>query len=75
MLIEGRPAWRAGPDLHACPQVEATVVPHVGGTVAIGSTTVLINGLPAARMGDSIIESGGPPNNIVAGCMTVIIGP
>ncbi|NIV72543.1 MAG: hypothetical protein GWN44_07650, partial [Calditrichae bacterium] len=48
-------------------------VPHVGGVVAMGSTTVLINNLPAARQGDQIVESG-PPNAIVIGEPTVIIG-
>lgn len=74
VLIEGKPAWRAGPDIHACPLTSGPV-PHVGGPVAMGSTTVFINGLPAARMGDSIVESGGPLNSIALGSMTVIIGP
>jgi uncharacterized Zn-binding protein involved in type VI secretion len=39
----------------------------------VGSATVLINNLPAARMGDMIAESG-PPNTIVMGEMTVLIG-
>lgn len=73
MLIAGMPAWRAGADMHACPQVTG-VVPHVGGMVAMGSTTVLIGGLPAARMGDSIVEAAGPPNSIVMGATTVLIG-
>jgi uncharacterized Zn-binding protein involved in type VI secretion len=47
----------------------------MGGTVAMGSTTVLINGLPAVRMEDSIVESGGPPNSIVLGSLKVLIGP
>jgi uncharacterized Zn-binding protein involved in type VI secretion len=42
--------------------------------VAMGSTTVLIGGLPAARMGDSIVEAAGPPNSIVMGATTVLIG-
>ncbi|MBN2251474.1 MAG: PAAR domain-containing protein, partial [Candidatus Altiarchaeota archaeon] len=66
------PAWRAGPDFHACPQMTG-VVPHVGGTVAFGSATVLINGLPAVRQGDMVVESG-PPNTIAVGEMTVLIG-
>jgi uncharacterized Zn-binding protein involved in type VI secretion len=49
------------------------VVPHVGGVVAVGSATVLINNLPAARQGDMVTESG-PPNSIAMGEMTVIIG-
>ena len=40
--------------------------PHVGGTVAVGSLTVLIGGLPAARQGDAVMEAGGP-NAIAAG--------
>jgi uncharacterized Zn-binding protein involved in type VI secretion len=35
--------------------------------------TVFINNQPAARMGDTIIEAGGP-NPIAAGEPTVIIG-
>jgi len=69
------PAWRVGSDFHACPQVIPPAIPHVGGMVAMGSTTVLIGGLPAARMGDTIVEAAGPPNSIVMGCMTVLIGP
>lgn len=72
VLIGRMPAWRATVDTHACPLVTG-VVPHTGGVVARGSTTVRINGLPAARQGDSIVESG-PPNAIAAGCLTVIIG-
>lgn len=73
VLIGGMPAWRAGSDFHACPLVNGTV-PHVGGTVVVGSATVLIGGLPAARQGDMITEAGGGPNSIVMGCPTVIIG-
>ncbi len=72
VLIGGMPAWRAAADFHACPLV-TVLVPHVGGMVAMGSMTVLINNLPAARQGDMIVESG-PPNSIVMGCPTVIIG-
>jgi len=66
------PAWRAAADFHACPLVNG-VQPHVGGTVAVGSTTVLIGGLFAARQGDIIVEPGGP-NTIVVGEPTVLIG-
>ena len=72
VLIAGQPAWRAGSDLHACPLVNG-LQPHVGGTVAVGSPTVLIGGLPAARQMDVIIEPGGP-NAIAAGAPTVLIG-
>jgi uncharacterized Zn-binding protein involved in type VI secretion len=66
------PAWRVGMDFHACPLLTA-LVPHVGGMVAVGSMTVLINNMPAARQGDMIVESG-PPNSIAMGCPTVMIG-
>ncbi len=72
VLIGGMPAWRATADFHTCPLVTG-VVPHVGGVVAMGSVTVLINNLPAARQGDTIVEAG-PPNTIAMGCPTVIIG-
>ncbi len=72
VLIGGMPAWRASLDFHACPLVSGTV-PHVGGVIAAGSATVLINNMPAARMGDMITESG-PPNTITLGDSTVLIG-
>jgi uncharacterized Zn-binding protein involved in type VI secretion len=49
------------------------VKPHVGGVVAVGSMTVLINDLPAARQGDMVTEASAP-NTIVMGCTTVMIG-
>ncbi|WP_250460699.1 PAAR domain-containing protein [Microbulbifer litoralis] len=39
-------------------------------TIAMGSTTVMIQGKPAARMGDSTAHGG----KIVVGCPTVLIG-
>ena len=72
VLIKGKPAWRAGSDAHACPLSDGPK-PHVGGTVAVGSPTVSIGGLPAARQGDQVIEAG-PPNAIAAGEPTVMIG-
>jgi uncharacterized Zn-binding protein involved in type VI secretion len=72
VLIAGKPAWRAGSDIHLCPLVNG-VQPHVGGSVAMGSATVFIGGLPAARQGDIIVEPGGP-NSIAVGEPTVLIG-
>ena len=72
VLIGGMPAWRATADFHTCPLLTGTV-PHVGGVVAMGSVTVMINHMPAARQGDMITESG-PPNTIAMGCPTVMIG-
>src|SRR5437763_920570 len=72
VLIGNLPAWRATSDTHACPLVDG-VKPHVGGVVTMGSMTVLINDLPAARQGDMITEAAAP-NSIVMGCATVLIG-
>ena len=73
VLIGGQPAARVG-DLHVCPMVTG-VVPHVGGPILPpGSPTVLIGGMPAARLGD-MATCTGPPDSIVMGCMTVMIGP
>ncbi len=72
VLIGGMPAWRAGSDMHTCPLSNGPV-PHVGGVAPIGSMTVMINSLPAARQGDQIVEVG-PPNAIAMGCPTVMIG-
>jgi uncharacterized Zn-binding protein involved in type VI secretion len=76
VLIGGQPAWRASIDLHVCPLVSGTV-PHVGGVVGGvvpgGSTTVLINNMPAARKDDIIVESG-ITNSIASGELSVDIG-
>lgn len=71
VLIGGAPAARMG-DMHTCPLVTG-LVPHVGGPIILGSATVLIMGQPAARMGD-IITCTGPPDTIMMGCPTVLIG-
>jgi uncharacterized Zn-binding protein involved in type VI secretion len=72
VFIAGRPAWRATADMHACPLVDG-LKPHVGGVVAVGSLTVNIGGLPAARQGDFVVEAGAP-NAIAMGAPTVMIG-
>ena len=72
VLIGGKPAWRAVSDVHACPLSDG-LKPHVGGVVAVGSVTVLINGLPAARQGDQVVEASAP-NPIALGELTVLIG-
>jgi uncharacterized Zn-binding protein involved in type VI secretion len=73
VLIAGQPAWRSGADTHACPLVDPPGKPHVGGVIAVGSVTVMIGGLPAARQGDLIVEVGAP-NAIAVGAPTVTIG-
>jgi len=47
------------------------IVPHVGGPILPpGAVTVLIGGLPAARVGD-MATCVGPPDTIVLGSFTV----
>jgi uncharacterized Zn-binding protein involved in type VI secretion len=63
-------------DMHTCPMQTPGLppIPHVGGPViGPGAPTVLIGGLPAAVMGDSLICVG-PPDSIVKGSATVMIG-
>jgi uncharacterized Zn-binding protein involved in type VI secretion len=67
----------SGTDIHLC----ATFIPppiHGPGVVINGSQTVLINGKPACRMGDMILEANLLaniiPNIITGGFPTVLIG-
>ena len=62
----------ASADQHACTVVKV-VIPDGTGVVINGSSTVLINGLPACRMGDTILETTSV-NTIAAGEPTVLIG-
>jgi len=66
-----KPQARIG-DMHVCPMVTG-LVPHVGGPIALGCFTVLVGGLPAARMGDMAVCVG-PPDAIALGSATVMIG-
>ncbi|WP_288426309.1 PAAR domain-containing protein [uncultured Spirosoma sp.] len=60
-------------DMHTCPMTTGPV-PHVGGPiVGPGSPQVLIGGLPAARVGDSLVCVG-PPDSVIKGSATVLIG-
>jgi uncharacterized Zn-binding protein involved in type VI secretion len=72
MLVEVLmpPAARIG-DHHVCPMVTGTV-PHVGGPIAMGAPTVLIGGMPAARVGDMAVCNG-PPDAVAMGSGTVMI--
>ena len=63
-------------DMHVCPMATPGLppIPHVGGPiVGPGVPTVLINGMPAAVLGDMCICVG-PPDSIVSGSATVMIG-
>ncbi len=67
------PAARAT-DMHTCPMLTPALSPHVGGPILPpGEPTVLIGGLPAARVGDQAVCAG-PPDTIAAGSGTVMIG-
>jgi uncharacterized Zn-binding protein involved in type VI secretion len=60
-------------DMHTCPMTDGPV-PHVGGPILPpGCVTVLIGGLPAARITDQATCTG-PPDVIVRGSATVLIG-
>lgn len=67
------PAARIG-DMHTCPMQTPAPSPHVGGPITPpGEPTVLIGGMPAAKVGDMAVCAG-PPDSIVAGSTTVLIG-
>jgi len=61
-------------DFHQCPLSTPAVpvpIPHVGGpVVGPGAPTVLIGGLPAAKVGDLALCVG-PPDAVVKGSATV----
>ena len=62
--------------MHTCPMVTPGTppVPHVGGPILPpGCPTVLIGGMPAARVGD-MATCVGPPDSIAKGSVTVLIG-
>ncbi|MGB5944070.1 MAG: PAAR domain-containing protein [Leeuwenhoekiella sp.] len=60
-------------DNHICPMLNPGAVPHVGGPILPpGASTVLIGGIPAAKVGDMAVCTG-PPDSIVMGSGTVFI--
>jgi uncharacterized Zn-binding protein involved in type VI secretion len=63
----------AGADIHSC-CTPLPIPPHGPGVIIDGSKTVMIDNLPACRVGDTILEAVGPPNKVANGCETVIIG-
>jgi uncharacterized Zn-binding protein involved in type VI secretion len=72
VLIGKKPASRIT-DMHVCPMVTG-VVPHVGGPISGPcAARVLIGMLPAARVTDMCVCVG-PPDVIVLGEFTVLIG-
>jgi uncharacterized Zn-binding protein involved in type VI secretion len=70
-----KPAARIG-DMHVCPLVTPGVppIPHVGGPILTSSAPqILIEGQPAACVGDTLLCVG-PPDAIVSGAYTVLGG-
>ena len=66
-----KPAARQG-DMHTCPAHEERR-PHKGGPIIEGSPDVLIEGMPAARVGDKAQCEVGGPDTIVEGAAMVLI--
>jgi uncharacterized Zn-binding protein involved in type VI secretion len=66
-------AAAGGTDIHNCNTFPLMPM-HGPGVVITGSATVMVNNMPACRLGDTILEAIGPPDLIVMGCMTTIIG-
>ena len=60
-------------DLHVCALIGPGLVPHVGGPISTGFPTVLIGGLPAARLSDTA-TCVGAPDSVVSGSSSVFIG-
>ncbi|WP_452227531.1 PAAR domain-containing protein [Lacinutrix cladophorae] len=63
-------------DFHECPMQTSGVppIPHVGGPIlGPGEPTVLIGGMPAAKVGDALVCVG-PLDSIATGSATVLIG-
>lgn len=62
-------------DMHTCPMVSPGTppIPHVGGPIiALGVSTILIEGMPAATVG-SLVLCVGPQDCIVKGSSKVFI--
>jgi uncharacterized Zn-binding protein involved in type VI secretion len=60
-------------DMHACPMATA-LVPHVGGPIIPPCCpTVIVGGMPQARIGDTALCTG-PLDIIVKGSATVLVG-
>lgn len=81
VVIAGKPAAVAGsagmntpPHVGLHPADPFMVPPQQRGAVVAGSATVLIEGKPAARTGDSCTVCFGAPGQLTGTATTVIIG-
>lgn len=59
-------------DMHTCPMISPGPVPHVGGPLSSGATSVLVGAQPAARVSDSLVCVG-PVDMVAAGESSVLI--
>jgi uncharacterized Zn-binding protein involved in type VI secretion len=73
--IGNKPAWRANIDTAACttPIAPPAPAPHGPEKCYLGSLSVMINNQMAVRQGDILIGAG-PPNPVLLGFPTVLIG-
>ena len=59
-------------DMHICPMTTGPI-PHIGGPILpVGASTVLIGGMPAAKVGDQSLCAG-PVDSIIQGSISVMI--
>jgi uncharacterized Zn-binding protein involved in type VI secretion len=61
-------------DLHNCPMPAGAAGLHGPGVVTRGSKSVRVNGPPAARQEDKVVEACGGADPIILGCGSVNIG-
>lgn len=73
VLIGNLAASRVGDEVF-CPQLCTNETSHSPGTVTSGSNTVLIGGIPVAKVG-SIIQESCETSSITNGFPTVLVGP
>lgn len=66
------PIARLG-DFHHCPKTNSNNQPHVGGKIAKGSSNVLLDGKPVARISDMAVCQNGPPDSIAQGNHTLLV--
>jgi len=71
VLIGNQPAACMG-DGQICPMF-CGPKPHTGGTITMGSQTVLVGGMPVARVSDMTVCSP-EPGQIAMGDSTVLVG-
>jgi uncharacterized Zn-binding protein involved in type VI secretion len=78
VAVVGSKAINAPPHVPTTPGVSFQKPPSNTATVVQGSTSVFINGKPAARSGDPVLTCNDPadlPNGVLVAAGTVLIGP